>query len=224
MTFSIAAQCPRSGAAGVAVSSSSVCVAARCAFARAAAGAVASQNITNPELGLRGLDLLSRGIGAAATLERLLAGEPYPAYRQITVVDRDGHVAVHSGEKTLGIHAHATGNGCVAAGNLLANDGVPDAMIAAFAADPGRELAERLLGALQAGLAAGGEAGEVRSAGVLVASRVSWPVVDLRVDWDDAPIARLGELWQVYAPQMQDYVTRALDPASAPAYGVPGDP
>ena len=63
----------------------------------------------------------------------------------------------------------------------------------------------------------------MRSAGMLVADRVSWPVADLRVDWDDAPIQRLSDLWAVWEPQLADYVTRALDPTVAPSYGVPGD-
>jgi uncharacterized Ntn-hydrolase superfamily protein len=83
---------------------------------------------------------------------------------------------------------------------------------------------ERLVRALEGGLAAGGEAGPVRSAGLLVAHREAWPLVDLRVDWTEAdPIAELAAIWQGWAPQMDDYVTRALDPSLAPSYGVPGD-
>ena len=67
--------------------------------------------------------------------------------------------------------------------------------------------------------------GHVKSAGLLVVHEQPWPLVDLRVDWeDDGPVGRLRELWERYEPQMQAYVTRALDPAAAPAYGVPGDP
>jgi uncharacterized Ntn-hydrolase superfamily protein len=224
VTFSIAAHDPESGACGVAVSSSSICVAARCAFARAGAGAVASQNVTNPALGLRGLDLLSAGQAADAALRSLLASEAHPAYRQVVVVDTRGGVAVHSGERTLGRQGHATGHHCAAAGNLLADEGVPRAMVGAFAATAGEPLAARLLAALEGGLAAGGEAGNVRSAGVCVAQDEPWPVVDLRVDWDDDPVAALRALWTLYAPQVEDYVTRAHDPLRAPSFGVPGDP
>jgi uncharacterized Ntn-hydrolase superfamily protein len=118
----------------------------------------------------------------------------------------------------------AHGVDCAAAGNMLASTGVPEAMAATFAAEPGLHLAERLLLALEAGLVAGGEAGPVKSAGLLVVDRQSWPLVDLRCDWAEAPVSRLAELWTVYKPQMNDYVTRALDPSSAPAFGVPGDP
>ena len=88
-------------------------------------------------------------------------------------------------------------------------------MVAAFAAEPGAHLGARLVAGLAAGLAAGGGEGPVRSAGVVVCDRVEWPVVDLRVDWDDDPIARLAEAWAIWEPQIGDYVTRALDPGAS---------
>ncbi|TNF58782.1 MAG: DUF1028 domain-containing protein, partial [Rhodobacteraceae bacterium] len=85
-------------------------------------------------------------------------------------------------------------------------------------------LGDRLVAALRAGLAAGGEAGPVRSAGLLIVREVAWPVADLRVDWTEGdPIGELAALWALWKPQMRDYVTRALDPTAAPSYGVPGD-
>ena len=97
-------------------------------------------------------------------------------------------------------------------------------MVDAFLASSG-PLGDRLVGAMRAGLAAGGEAGPVHSAGMLLVRRdVEWPVADLRVDWTEAcPIAALADLWALYAPQLDAYVTRALDPGAAPSYGVPGD-
>lgn len=80
------------------------------------------------------------------------------------------------------------------------------------------------MAALFAGLAAGGEAGPLHSAGLLVAGDQSWPLVDLRCDWTEGcPIRALDDAWQVYRPQMDDYVMRALDPAASPSYGVAGD-
>jgi uncharacterized Ntn-hydrolase superfamily protein len=79
------------------------------------------------------------------------------------------------------------------------------------------------MAALQAGLAAGGEAGPVHSAGLKIADKLDWPLVDLRIDWHDTPIEALTEAWAVYRPQMAAYVQRALDPTQAPSYGVPGD-
>ena len=119
----------------------------------------------------------------------------------------------------------AEGKDCLAAGNLLANTDVPKAMVTSFARHADLHLAERLLRALESGIVAGGEKGPVKSAGLLVVDKQIWPLVDLRVDWsEDDPVAGLRDLWERYQPQMQDYVTRALDPRSAPAYGVPGDP
>ena len=96
-------------------------------------------------------------------------------------------------------------------------------MVAAFEQTAGH-LADRLLAAMHAAMAAGGEAGPVHSAAMKIAGELTWPLVDLRVDWaDEDPIGALDKLWQDYRPQMQDYVTRALNPTAAPSYGVPGD-
>ncbi|MEM7224774.1 MAG: DUF1028 domain-containing protein [Pseudomonadota bacterium] len=225
MTFSISARCPSTGMFGIAVTSSSMAVAARCAFVRAGVGAVATQNITDPRLGPRGLDLMAAGADAEAALATMLAEHDYPDYRQLVLIDKQGGTAHHSGTKTLGRHKVAAGSGVVAAGNLLADEGVPQTMIAAFDAAREQELPARLLAAMAAGLAAGGEEGEIHSAGMVVADDAAWPMVDLRVDWTDAdPIAELAGHWARWAPQMRDYVTRGLDPTQAPAYGVPGDP
>jgi uncharacterized Ntn-hydrolase superfamily protein len=222
MTFSLVGRCARTGQFGMVISSSSPAVAARCAHVRAGVGAVASQNVTDPALGPLVLDALASGLDAGAALQRVTTGRDFIDWRQLLVVDRQGHVAIHSGRQVLGIWAEAKGRDCAAGGNLLANDGVPAAMVAAFEGATGH-LGERLMQALEAGLAAGGEAGPVHSAGLKVADRLDWPLIDLRIDWSDAPIADLRAAWQVYAPQMAAYVQRALDPRAAPSYGVPGD-
>lgn len=224
MTFSIAGHCARTGMFGVAITTSSICVGARCPHARAGAGAVATQNITDPAYGPRILDLLAKGHDADDALARALEGQPFTEYRQITVVDKSGATAVHSGAKVLGTNAVATRKDCIAAGNLLKTVAVPDAMAETFARNADRHLAERLLRALEAGLAAGGEEGTVHSAGLIVADKLPFALVDLRCDWDDTnPIAVLRKLWTDYAPQMQAYVDRAVNPSAAPSYGVPGD-
>jgi uncharacterized Ntn-hydrolase superfamily protein len=222
MTFSIVARCARSGQFGAAVASSSPAVAARCAYARAGVGAVTTQNVTDPRLGPKGLDFCAAGLGAVEAMEKLKAQATHLQYRQLTMVDGNGGTAVFSGTNTLGIHAEALGRDVVSAGNLLANTGVPAAVVAAFEASEG-ELGARIIAAMQAGLAAGGEAGPIKSAGLVLAGTEAWPLADLRVDWHDAPIDELAALWAVWRPQMHDYVTRALDPSAAPSYGVPGD-
>ncbi len=224
MTFSISARCQRTGMIGIAVSSSSPAVAARCAHARAKVGAVATQNVTDPTLGPRGLDLMASGLSAADALERLKADASHIEYRQVALVDGRGGTASFSGKKTLGTHRAAAAEGVVAAGNILANAEVPQRMIDAYLAARDLELGDRLMTAMRAALAAGGEAGPVRSAGMLLVREVAWPVADLRVDWhEEDPIEALAGLWVLWKPQLDDYVTRALNPASAPAYGVAGD-
>lgn len=222
MTFSLVTRCGKTGQFGMAISSSSPAVAARCAHVRAGVGAVASQNITDPALGPLILDQLEAGLDATEALQAVTEGRPHIDYRQLLVVDRAGKTAIHSGKQVLGIWGEARGVDCAAGGNLLADPGIPAAMVAGFEAAKGH-LAERLLRALEAGLAAGGEAGPVRSAGLKVADRLSWPLVDLRIDWAEDPIGMLRAAWEVYSPQMGAYVQRAEDPTQAPSYGVPGD-
>ncbi|MGF1593726.1 MAG: DUF1028 domain-containing protein [Kiloniellaceae bacterium] len=224
MTFSIVARCAVSGQFGVAISSSSPAVAARCAHARAGVGAVSTQNVTNPALGPLMLDRLAGGASAAVAVEAARDADRFPDYRQLLAIDGAGNTAIHSGAKALGIWTSAAGRNCIAGGNLLANDRVPAAMVASFEAAEGT-LGDRLIAALQSGVAAGGEAGPVHSAGLLVVDRESWPYAELRVDWrdGDCPVAALAQAWAVYRPQADDYVTRALDPMAAPSYGIPGD-
>jgi uncharacterized Ntn-hydrolase superfamily protein len=224
MTFSLVARCAQTGQFGMVISSSSPAVAARCSHVRAGVGAVASQNVTDPGLGPLVLDALQAGQGAEAALARVITGRAHVDYRQLLVVDGAGGTAIHSGRQVLGLWGEARGRDCAAGGNLLADPGVPAAMVAAFE-QAGGPFGDRLLAALIAGRDAGGEAGPVHSAGLKIADRLSWPVADLRIDWlDDAcPIEAVARAWAVYAPQMAAYVTRALDPSGAPSYGVPGD-
>jgi len=223
VTFSIVARCPDRGMFGVAVSSSSPAVGARCAHARAGVGAVASQNITDPALGGTILDGMAQGQSAAQALTGALSQTPYGAYRQLLVVGRRDPPVIHSGAHALGIVAAATGPDGAAAGNLLAHAEVPAAMLEAFSSSAGH-LAARLLTALRAGVDRGGEAGPLHSASVLVVGEPSWPIVDLRLDWTEGnPVTELWAIWDLYAPQIDDYIRRAKDPGSAPRFGVPGE-
>lgn len=223
MTFSIVARCADTGMFGVAVSSSSPAVAARCAYARAGVGAAASQNVTDPRLGPQALDLMTKGATAEQAIAVIARTAPHPEYRQVLAVDREGGTAIHSGPNSLGIWTDAKATEVACGGNLLANDGVPRAMVDAFQSSTGH-LGDRLITAMQAALAAGGEAGPVHSAGMKLVREVDWPVADLRIDWtEDCPIAALATAWDVYKPQLEAYVTRALNPTEAPSYGVPGD-
>jgi uncharacterized Ntn-hydrolase superfamily protein len=222
VTFSLLGVDREGSQVGAIVSSSSPAVAARCLFVRAGVGAATSQNVTDPRLGPRLLDLLAAGRSPQDAMEAVVAAEAHAGYRQLAVIDTSGRTAAHSGEGSLGTYASASGQDAVAAGNLLADAAVPARMVEAFEAAPG-SLGDRLVAALRAGLSAGGEAGPVRSAGLLIAEAVPWPVTDLRVDWADDPVDDLAALWELWRPQADGYVVRALDPAAAPSFGVPGD-
>jgi uncharacterized Ntn-hydrolase superfamily protein len=223
MTFSLAARDPATGAFGMVLSSSSPAVAARCLHLRPRVGVAASQNVTNPALGPRLLDLLEAGSTAQEATTQVVAEELHPEHRQLTVVDAAGRVAHFSGPRTLGTYAVATGPQAVAAGNMLAGAHVVQAMIDSYRVSAAGAFEERLLAGFLGGLAAGGEEGPVRSAGLAVVESAAWRVTDLRVDDADDPAAELGRLLALWLPQKRDYLTRALDPETAPSYGVPGD-
>ncbi len=223
MTFSLVARCAETGMFGVAISSSSPAVAARCSYTRAGVGAVASQNITDPRLGTFALDLMDGGMSAAEAIANVRIQGDFIEYRQVLAIDRSGQTAIHSGPNSLGIWTEAAGRDVLSAGNLLANDGVPGAIVEGFEQDSGH-LGDRLIAAMRAGLKAGGEAGPVHSAGLQICDQVPWPVADLRCDWtEDCPIEAVARAWNAYKPQLEAYVIRALDPRDAPTYGVPGD-
>ncbi len=223
MTFSLVARCPDTGMFGIAISSSSPAVAARCAYARAGVGAVASQNVTDPTLGPLTLDLMQGGLTAPEAIAEIAKRGRFIEYRQVLAVDRNGRAAIHSGPNSLGIWTQAQGENVASGGNLLANEGVPQAIVDGYLASGGH-IGDRLIAAMRAGLAAGGEAGPIHSAGMMIVGKVSWPVADLRCDWtEDCPIEAIATAWQVYKPQLDAYIQRALDPRAAPSYGVPGD-
>ena len=212
MTFSIVGYCPRTRAYGMAVTSSSLCVASRCAWVRPGVGAVATQNLTNPLLGPMGLGLLSQGMAETAVLENLLASDPGRDYRQLMILGPAGRCVHHTGAQVLPIHAQAAGSACAAAGNLLADARIPGRMVAAFEARPLQALAQRLLDALHAGLAAGGETRPLQSAGVVAGDDNGWLTVDLRVDQHHAPLAELQRLWDLYEPMRAGYIERVAAP------------
>jgi uncharacterized Ntn-hydrolase superfamily protein len=225
MTFSIAGRCAKTGAFGVAITTSSIAVGARCPHARAGVGAVATQNVTDPHLGPLLLDEMQRGRTAAEAITIIIKDRPHIQFRQLTAVDRHGNSASYSGTEILGTHGVSEARDCVAAGNLLKHASMPKAMTESFAANSDQHLAERLLLALEAGLDSGGEEGPVHSAALLVYLDQTFPLVSLRVDWDDEnPIKKLRSLWESYRPQMGAYLQRAVNPNEAPSYGVPGDP
>jgi len=224
MTISLVAR-STDGGFGLAITSSSPAVAARCLYVEPGVGACASQNITDPRLGTSVLALMRAGRSAPAAVDEVMSrpeNAPASPYRQVTAVGLDGQAAAFSGASALGISGHRIEEGVVIGGNMLASLGVLDAGVEAFL-DATGDLEARLLAGLQAAVAAGGEMGPVHSAGLLVVGEPAWPITNLRVDWSEAPTDELGSLWDLWRPQRDTYVLRAYNPAESPSYGVPGD-
>ena len=216
MTFSVSGFCKKTGMVGVAITTSSICVASRCPWVRARIGAATTQNITDPSLGNLLLDYLGQGLNVHQVIHRVVKEHKFIDYRQLALIDTKGNSASYSGSKTLGTNAVSKGDGCIAAGNLLNSIDVVKAMSENFSNNSNLHLAERLLKALKSGVDAGGEEGSVHSAGLKVAYQATWPLVELRVDWVDAdPIPELMKLWRAYEPQIMDYNLRAIDPSKA---------
>ena len=185
---------------------------------------MATQNITDPHLATLVLDAMAAGQDASGAIASVVKNRENISYRQLTAVDARGTTAHFTGANILGTHAVSVAADCVAAGNLLSSKAVAKAISDGFGVDPSAHLAERLLQAIEAGVSAGGEEGPVHSAALLVGDKMPFPLVDLRVDWNETdPIAALRRLWQDYAPQMDDYLNRAINPQVAPSYGVAGD-
>jgi uncharacterized Ntn-hydrolase superfamily protein len=191
-------------------------VGSRCPFARAGVGAVLTQHRTDPQLGPRGLDLLEAGQSAGQVIASLAADNLTIGWRQLAVLDQRGDTAYYHGAQIQSMHAAAQGDGVCAIGNILRHEGIPQAMVDVFSRHPEEHLAERLLLALEAGLAAGGERKQVKSAALLVVHEQPFPLVDLRVELHPQPLVELRFLWELYQPQAELYVRRAIDPDSVP--------
>jgi uncharacterized Ntn-hydrolase superfamily protein len=215
MTFSLIGRCPRTGQFGAAATTSSLAVGARVQFVAPGVGAVLTQHRTDPQLGPRGLALLRSGCSAEQTIAALVASTADHRWRQLAAMDAAGRTAHFHGARVKPESGAAHRPDIVAIGNILSSARVPDAMADAFAANPDLPLAERLLRGLEAGETAGGEHGDVRSASLLVFGAYDFALVDLRVDGDAAPIPRLRSLWEEYAPLVDAYVVRVIDPDNA---------
>jgi uncharacterized Ntn-hydrolase superfamily protein len=216
MTFSIAGRCARTGMLGAVVTTSSMAVGGRCAYAQANVGAVLTQHRTDPRLGPKMLARLREGAAPAAILKDFEKSETGIGWRQLAIIDAQGQAAFFNGGNIYSVFKGLVGRDCVAVGNILRNTDVVDAMVQSFEANEAQPLAERLMRAIEAGDAAGGELKQIKSAGLVVAHRESFPFVDLRVDLDPRPLVQLRFLWELYQPTADEYVVRAVNPDSAP--------
>jgi len=201
---------------GAVVTTSSMAVGSRCAWAQPNVGAVLTQHRTDPRLGPEILARLGRGLSPEAIVHDLMESEPNLKWRQLAVLGADGTGAFFNGAKITSIAKGKLGRNCVAAGNILRTTAVVDAMVETFEANEEQSLAERLLRAIEAGDAAGGELKQLKSAALLVVHKENFPYVDLRVDLNSRPLVELRFLWELYEPTAATYVVRALDPDQAP--------
>lgn len=213
MTYSIIARCPETGAFGGAVGTSALAVGNRCLRVAHGRGAFLSQHRTDARLGDQGIALLAEGASAADAIAGVVAGADGIAWRQLAALDAAGRAAVHHGDRMYSIYTDSAGDGCVAIGNILANDRVTDAMVAAFAAAAGAALEERLLRALEAGRDAGGEILEpLHSAALRVTGPHGIDRSDLRVDIADEAVTALRGLLTAYGDQETILRRVALEP------------
>ena len=216
MTYSILGRCARTGQFGAAVTTSSIAVGSRVPHVAPGLGGVLTQHRTDPRLGPRGLELLRSGCSAEETLAALAASTPHHKWRQLAVLDAQGRSAHFHGAAVKPALNAVHVPDCVALGNILANDRIPAAMAASFLDSADQPLAERLVRAMEAGEAAGGEGKPVISASLVVMEKEIFALVDLRVDLAPDAITALRTLWDAYAPSVREFVTRAVDPDAAP--------
>ncbi|MCG8691551.1 MAG: DUF1028 domain-containing protein [Minwuiales bacterium] len=217
MTYSMIARCTETGAFGGAIGTSAMAVGNRCLRVSHGKGAFLSQHRTDPRLGDKGIALLDDGASAEEAVARVVEGTPDIEWRQLAALDAAGRAAVHHGGRMYSIYTHSVGRDCVAVGNILANDRVTHAMVAAYEAASGAPLEDRLLQGLEAGRDAGGEILEpVHSAALRVSALDGIDRCDLRIDLAEEAVAALRALYVAHGDQEAVLRRVALEPESVP--------
>ena len=214
-TFSIAARDARDNTLGVAVSTKVPAVGSLCPFIRFGAGAVSTQAWVNPGLGPLILDRLEQGERADEALGHVISQETDAEIRQLGVVDARGDSAAHTGRDTDAWAGHTTGSDYSVQGNMLVGEDTIAAMEAEFLSAAVPTLAERLLLALEAGQAAGGDRRGRQSAALIVRGPEVFPLVDLRVDEHPDPVKELRRIFEVTKIELFPFV-KALPTAQNP--------
>jgi uncharacterized Ntn-hydrolase superfamily protein len=197
MTWSIIAREARTGRVGIAVASRFFAVGALVPNIETGVGAIASQAFINPHYGSLGLALIRRGIGAGETVDELTRGDPGRHNRQLHVMDRAGRFAAHTGAACIDWCGHETREEFSVAGNMLAGPSVLTETIRAYEAQATLPLARRLIAAMRAGEAAGGDKRGKQSAALLIHDTEEFPLYDLRVDDHPDPLGELTRLESV---------------------------
>ena len=197
MTWSIIARDKATGCFGIAVATKFFAAGARVPFIAAGVGAIATQALVNPFYGTKGLQLLRDGEPADAAVNALIADDNGRNHRQVHIIDANGCIAAHTGTECIGWHGHVAGDGFSIAGNMLAGARVLDATASAYLAGEGLPFPRRLVAAMLAGEAAGGDKRGKQSAALLIYGEEDWSDLDLRVDDHREPLAELERLERV---------------------------
>jgi uncharacterized Ntn-hydrolase superfamily protein len=214
MTWSIVAR-DKSGAFGVAIATKFFAVGALCPHARSAVGALSTQALVNPLYGARGLDLLAQDIAPAEVVKSLTSPDEGRDHRQLHLIDARGRTAAHTGASCIEWCGHLAREGFSVAGNMLAGPRVIEDTAAAYEAARG-PFAERLLAAMQAGEAAGGDKRGKQAAALLIHTTEAYPFLDLRVDDHADPLAELRRLYDKSLERFQPFLS-CLPSRSRPA-------
>ena len=205
MTWSIVAKDPSSDAFGIAVASCFFAVGAMCPYMRSGAGAVSSQSLVNPYLGVWGLRLLESAVPAPAAIDALVAADPGHATRQLHAVDRQGRTGVYTGSDCVPWAGHRTDEAVSVAGNMLAGPAVVEDTLATYLEHSDKPFAERLLRAMDAGERAGGDKRGRQGAALRIVGTEVYPDLDLRVDHHADAVA---ELWRLYEVAHERFTER----------------
>jgi uncharacterized Ntn-hydrolase superfamily protein len=197
MTWSIIARDPRTGEIAIAVATMSFAVGGRVPFLRAGVGALATQALINPLYGRRGLTLLEAGVPAADVVRLLTAADAGRGSRQLHAMDLEGRFAAHTGADCVDWAGHLAGKDCSCAGNMLAGPKVVAETVKAFERNSALPMAQRLIAAMQAGEAQGGDKRGKQSAALVIVSTEEYADLDLRSDDHADPLAELARLEEV---------------------------
>jgi uncharacterized Ntn-hydrolase superfamily protein len=213
MTWSIVARDPATGAFGVAVATCAFAVGARVPHGCGGVGALATQSFVNPFLGIDGLRLLQEGRGASDVCAIVTAADPGAANRQLHLIDRDGRTAAFTGDACVDWCGSVAGRAVSVAGNMLAGPAVIERTLAVYEAGAALDFDDRLIAALEAGEAAGGDKRGRQSAALRIWTGEVYPAIDLRVDDHADPLSEFRRLWRIahqrYVPFQMAGPTRA---------------
>jgi len=205
MTWSLVAR-DANGAVGVAVASRFFAVGALCPHAASGVGAVSTQALVNPLYAPAALEAMARDVDPAAIVRALTGADPGREHRQLHLIDRAGRTAAHTGAGCIEWCGHRAGHGFSVAGNMLAGPRVLDDTAGAFEQNHALPFALRLIAAMEAGEAAGGDKRGKQAAALIVCTTESYPALDLRVDDHPEPIVELRRLYETSLDRFQPFV------------------